>query len=170
MKKLILTFSLMLSFWAASFAQRFVYVDVTTILESVPEYAEAQKALDQQAEQWKQEIAREYSKIDEMYRKYQAEEVLLNEATRKTRQDDIVNKEKQVREMQKKRFGTEGDLAIKRKSLVQPIQEKVYSIIQKYATEKSYDFILDKSSMTGMLFASPQYDKTSDIIQRLGSK
>ena len=149
-------------------AQRFCYVDVNKVLERVPDYKTAQETLDQTAEKWKQEIAAEYAKVDEMYRKYQADEVLLDERARKQREDEITAKEKSVRELQKQKFGPDGALNKKRQELVKPIQDRVYAAIEQYANERGFDFIFDKASSSGMLFASPKNDKTDDVVKKLG--
>jgi outer membrane protein len=151
-------------------AQRIAYVDVNTILESIEEYQKAQKELDDTAARWRQEIAQEYDRIKGQYNKYQAEQVLMSDEARRQKEDDIVEMEKKVREMQKEKFGPEGALFQKRKELVQPIQDRVYAAIESYANDKGYDFIFDKSGTTGMLFASPSYDKTSDVLDRLKRK
>lgn len=149
-------------------AQRVAYVDIEKIMANIPDYKAAQQELDQTAAKWKQEISLEYAKIEEMYRKYQAEQVLLSESSRATKEQEIVNQEKQVREMQKAKFGTDGALFKKRQELVKPIQDKVFEVIEKYATERGYDLIFDKSSGVNILFAAPRLDKTQDILKKLG--
>lgn len=166
MKKLFLALSLFALPFMGVQAQRIAFVDVTAIMETIPDYQKNQQELDRIAEQWKQEIQRDYNAIEDMYRKYQAEEVLLSESAKKERQEAITEREKLVRDKQKNRFGPDGELAKKRQALVKPIQERVYNTIQSYAEEKGYDFIFDKAN-AGMLFASPTYDKTEDIIKRL---
>jgi len=168
MKKLILIAILAVSATFTAQAQRIAYVDVSKILDRVPEYATAQQDLDATAERWKKEISIEYGKIEEMYRKYQAQEVLMSETARQQREEEIVNKESEVREMQKTKFGPQGDLFKKRQELVKPIQDKVYAAIQKYATSRGFDFVFDKSSNPGMLFAAPHLDKTDEVLKQLG--
>ncbi len=168
MKKLIVAASIVLLMSVSAIAQNICFVDVNKVLERVPEYKTAQETLDQTAEKWKQDIAAEYAKVDEMYRKYQADEVLLDERARKQREDEITAKEKSVRELQKQKFGPDGALNKKRQELVKPIQDRVYAAIEQYANERSYDFIFDKAASAGMLFASPKKDKTEDIIKKLG--
>jgi outer membrane protein len=155
--------ALVLSFAASTFAQRIAYVDVNSILESITEYNNAQRQLDALATQWRQEIAQEQDKVKGMYSKFQADQVLLSDEMKRTREDEILSKEKEVREMQRRKFGQEGDLFRKREELVKPIQEKVYAAIEKYAQNKGFDFIFDKGSASGMLFADPRYDKTEDL-------
>ena len=168
MKKYLLSLAVLFFVGTATIsAQRIAVVDINQVLESLPEYNQAQKDLDKQAATWRQEIAQEYDVIKSMYNKYQAEQVLLSDEVRKQREDEIVDKEKSVREMQKQRFGPEGALFKRRQALVQPIQDKVYSAIEDYAKSREFDFILDKGSSAGLLFVNSTYDKTDDIIDRV---
>lgn len=166
-KTLSLLFAAFFLFSLSANAQKIAFVDVQEILENIAEYQEAQTELDRLANQWRQEIAQEYDVIKGMYNRYQAEQVLLSEDARKQREDEIMNKEKEVRDMQRDKFGPEGALFQRRQELVQPIQERVYAAIESYANERGYDFIFDRSSESGMIFTNPQYNKTEDILRRL---
>lgn len=162
-KKIVSTALFSLALTAVASAQRIAYVDVTAILESMTEYQKAQDQLDKLATQWRQEIAQEQDKVKGLYSKYQAEQVLLSDEMKRTREEEIMTKEKEVREMQRTKFGPEGALFKKREELVKPIQDKVYAAISKYAEDRGFEFIFDKGSASGMLFADPKYDKTEDL-------
>lgn len=162
----ILMLALTLGFTSIE-AQKIAIVDINEVLENLPDYREAQAEVDRVAAEWRQEIAQEYDVIKSMYNKYQAQQVLLSDVAQKEKEDEIVAKESEVRELQRRRFGPEGDLFLKRQSLVAPIQEKVFSAIDDYATDRGYDIILDKGGSTGLLFANDEYDKTEDIKKRL---
>lgn len=149
-------------------AQRIAIVDVNSVLQEMDSYQQAQDQLDEIASKWRQEISQKMDEVKSMYNKYQAEEVLLTEDMRKQRENEITEKEKAVRELQRQRFGPEGDLYQKRQQLVSPIQEKVSSAIKDYADTRGYNIILDKSSATGILFSDEEYDKTDDIKRKLG--
>ncbi len=148
-------------------AQKIAYVDVSKILNSMKEYKTAQKQIDDLAAKWRREIAEEYDQIKGMYNRYQAEQVLLSDEVRRQKEEEIMNKEKEVREMQKQKFGPEGALFKKRQELVAPIQEQVYAAIENYANDKGFDFIFDKGSASGMIFSNARYDKTDDILKEL---
>ncbi len=148
-------------------AQRIAYVDVNQILENIQEYQEAQRELDQTAARWRQEIAQEYDKIKGLYNRYQAEQVLLSDEARKKKEDEIMDLETQVREMQKGKFGPEGELFQRRQELIQPIQDRVYAAIEEFANDKGFDFIFDVSSTAGMIYYKESYDKTQDILRIL---
>lgn len=148
-------------------AQRIAIVDITKVLEELPDYKKAQTELDNIAATWRQEIALEYDQIKAMYNKYQAEQVLLTEDARKMKEDEIMEREKAVRELQRDKFGPEGQLFRKRQDLVQPIQERVYAAIQNYAEDRGFDFIFDKGGSGGLIFSNAEYDKTDDVIRLL---
>lgn len=170
MKKLIILATCFLLFAAGTNAQRYAIIDSKYILDKLPEYKEAQKALDQFSEQWQQEVDQKQALVDKMFKEYDAEEVMLSDVLKKKRQDELYNKEKELRDLQKKRFGFEGDLFKKRQELIKPIQDRVYNAVQKLAVEKQYDFILDKSEGITVIFADPKLDKSADVLRNLGVK
>ena len=151
-------------------AQRYAVIDSKYILDKLPEYKDAQKLLDQFSEQWQQEVDQKQALMDKMFKEYDAEQVMLSDALKKKREDELYNKEKELRDLQKKRFGFEGDLFKKRQELIKPIQDRVYNAVQKLAVEKQYDFILDKSEGITVIFADPKLDKSADLIKNLGVK
>jgi outer membrane protein len=151
-------------------AQKIAVVDINAVLADLSDYQAAQSELDRIASQWRQEIAVEFDKIKAMYNKFQAEQVLLSAEDKVRKEDEIIKKEAEVREIQKKRFGPEGDLFIKRQEMVAPIQEKVYAAIEGYAADRGIDIIFDKGGSAGLLFTSAEYDKTADIKKRLNIK
>ena len=164
MKKILLSAATMLFLTLSLSAQKIAIIDVNQVLNALPEYKQAQDELDKVAMKWRGEIAQQQDVIKGMYNKYQAEQVLMNDEARKKREDEIMAKEKEAREAQRVKFGAEGELFRKRQELVKPIQDKVYGAIEKYANEKGYDLILDKSSSAGLIFANATYDKTQNII------
>ena len=172
MKKSIAIFVLvlMMSFGYTAQAQSFGYVDTEYVLEQVPDYQKAQEQLDKVVSGWRQEIEQMHKEVDEMYRQFQAEQVLLTESERIKREDAIVAKERDMRAYQKQRFGPEGDLLKKRQELVQPIQNEVYAAIERLAKKRKVDFILDKSGGVSILYANPQYDLTNDVLKELNIK
>ncbi len=168
MKKIFVLFAFFVFASSNMQAQSVAVVDTKQILQEIPEYQDAQKQLDQIVSGWRKEIEQKHKNIDEMYRAYQAEQVLLTENERSRREESIVNKEKEMREYQKKKFGPEGELFQKRQELVQPIQDDVYKAIEKAAQKKKIDIVLDKSEGASILFFTQQFDMTSSVLRELG--
>ena len=50
-----------------------------------------------------------------------------------------VSKEKAAKDLQKQRFGYEGDLFKKRQEFVKPIQDRVFNAVQKMCSSKGFD-------------------------------
>ena len=120
-------------------AQRYAVIDSKYILNKMPEYKTAQDRLDQFSAQWQQEIDKKSADLDKMYKDYDAEQVMLSDELKKKREDELFNKEKELKDLQRKRYGYEGDIFKKRQELIKPIQDKVYNAIQRLAVAKSYD-------------------------------
>ena len=104
-----------------------------------------------------------------MYKDYQTQSVLLPEDMKKKKEQEIVDKEKEAKGLQKQRFGVDGDLFKKRQELVKPIQEKVYNAIQDIATNNNYMVIFDKAGSLTMLYVNPKYDLSDEVLDNLGA-
>ncbi|HRZ41818.1 MAG TPA: OmpH family outer membrane protein [Bacteroidales bacterium] len=165
-KTLVLAVLLMAGF--AGYSQKIGVVDTQYILDNMSEYKIAQEQIDELAVEWQKEIEKKFKEIDEMYKKFQAEAPILPEDEKKRREEAIVTKEKEVKELQKKRFGKEGDLFKKRQELIQPIQEKVYNAIKEIADAENYAIILDKSSGTAVAYVRSKFDISDDVLKKLG--
>ena len=139
-------------------------------IPKLADYKTSQTKLDQVSNQWQLEIEKKQTELDKMYKDYDAEQVMLSNELRKKREDELFNREKEVRDLQKKRFGFEGDLFKKRQELIKPIQDRVYNAVQKLAVDKQYDFILDKSEGITVIFADPKLDRSDDVLRNLGVK
>lgn len=170
MKKIIVILALFLATSHYSFAQKFAYLDAEYVLSEMPEYKTAQTELDNIVERWRADIARSFQEIDQMYRRFQAEQVLLSENDRQRREEQIVNKEKQARELQRQKFGEKGELFQERQKMIRPIQDKVYAAVETVVQKQSIDFVLDKSTGANILYANPKYDITDDVFRELGIK
>jgi len=158
MKKIILISLLVISTTLFAFAQKYAFVDTEYILQNIPEYTDAQGLLDDFAVQWQKEIEEKYAEIETLYQAYQSEAVLLPEEMKRKREDEIIKKEQEVKELQRTRFGQDGDLFKKRQELIKPIQEKIYN----------YAIIFDKAGSLTMLYSNAKFDLSDDVLDQLG--
>jgi outer membrane protein len=170
MKNILILAICVFALGGVSQAQRYAIIDTKYILDRIPEYKDAQKKLDDFSTLWQKEIDQKQAELDQLYRNYEAEQVMLSDELKKKREDQLFNKEKELRDLQKRRFGFEGDLFKKRQELIKPIQDKVYNAVQKLAVARQYDFILDKSEGITVIFADPKLDKSDDVLREIGVK
>ncbi len=169
MKKLALLTFLTLFLSAASFAQKYAYVDTKYILEQIPEYEEAKKELDELSKKWQEEIGNRQQAIEDKEAAFKAEEILLPEESKKKKLAEIEALKRELRELQKQRFGVGGDLFKKRQELIQPIQDKIFKAIQKIAKDSNYAFVFDKSgSSANILYADDKYDVSDRVLRKMG--
>ena len=167
MKKIIVIIAVLMAS-VSTYAQKFAYVDMEYVLGKLPQYADAQKQLDKVADGWQKDVESRMKAVDDMYKQFQAEQVLMTDPMKQQKIKEIEGKEKEVKEYQKSKFGPNGELFKKRQELIKPIQDKIYDEIQKYAIAKGYDFVFDRSSGPTMLYASDRYNKSDDILSALG--
>ena len=170
MKKLFLLAACSFLLLSFAHAQKYAVIDTKYILDKMPEYKSAQKQLDDFAAAWQKDIDNMQKDLDKMYRDFEAEQVMLSDDLKKKREDQLFLKEKALRDLQRQRFGFEGDLFKKRQELIKPIQDKVYNAVQKLAVQRGYDFILDKSEGITVIFADPKLEKSDDVLKELGVK
>jgi len=170
MKKILFVLGFTLLAVTTAFGQRFAYVDSDYILKHMPEYASAQRQLEAMSAQWQKDVDAKYQEIDRLYKAYQADEVLMTPDLKKRRQAEIDDKQKSAKEFQRQKFGPDGELAQKSNELIKPIQEKMAKAIQAVAESDDIDMMFDKNSEVIMLYANPRYDKSADVIVKLGLK
>lgn len=150
-------------------AQRIAYVDSNYILENIPEYGDAQEEINSLSKGWENEIKAIKQTVEEMYREYQSESVLLSEAQKRKKEEEIVAKEQEARNLQMQYFGPDGELFTKRTELIQPIQEKIYNAINQIAMTKNYAFVFDKATGTTILYCNDKNDISDDVLDEIGN-
>ncbi len=173
MKQQLLLISIifgMMSFSVAGLSQKFGYVDSKYILNHVQAYADAQAEIDKASADWQKEIESKYESVEKMEKAYQAEKILLTEEMKRNREAEIEQKRKEARELQKKRFGVEGDLFKKREELVKPIQDEIYAAIQEVASQGQLMVVFDKATNSNILYSNPKHDISDKVLKKMGLK
>lgn len=169
MKKIILLLALTLAF-SGIYAQKYAYVDTKYIMNNIPTYETAKQQIDELSQQWKKEIEKLKEEIDKMYKDFQSEKVFLTDELKRKRENEIVQKEKEMRKLQQKYFGKDGLLFSKRKELLKPIQDDIFNAVKEIAQEGNYAVIFDTANSNNMLYSDPKYDKSDKVLRKLGYK
>lgn len=168
MKRNIILGLLFVLFTVPVFAQKYAYIDSEYILGNIPEYNSAQAELDRIATIWQREIEAKFQSIDSMYKVYQVEAITLPENLKKKREEAIISAEQDAKNLQKRRFGKDGDLFKKREELVKPIQDRVFAAIEEYARDKGYAFVFDVAGAMTIVYADQKFDINDQILEKLG--
>ncbi|PZX17358.1 periplasmic chaperone for outer membrane proteins Skp [Breznakibacter xylanolyticus] len=165
--KLAVMLVLFLTSWSVD-AQKFAFVDTDYILKRVPAYEAAQEQLNVASQKWQQEVEKSFQDVSALYKSYQTESVFLSPEMKAKRENEIVEKEKQAKQLQQKYFGNQGELFKKREALIKPIQDDIYSAISAVSNEKGLSAVFDKASNVGVLFTDPKIDISDEVIKQMG--
>jgi len=149
-------------------AQKYAYVNTDYIMDQIPAVKESQSQLDELSAQWQKEVEAKFAEVDRLYKAYLKEQILLTEDLKKKREEEIIEKEKEAKDFQKSKFGTDGELFRKRQELIKPIQKEIWDSIEKLAKDGNYAVIFDKSGSSNILYSNPRYDLSDDVLKEMG--
>jgi outer membrane protein len=170
LKKILITLTVILGIAGMVKAQKYAFIDSEYILSKIPEHQAAQQQLDNLSVQWQKEIEAKYAEIDKLYKAYQAEQILLTEDLKRKRENEIINKEREAKELQKQRFGVDGELFKKRQELIKPIQDKIYTAVKDISVKENLAVMFDKAGSLNMMYTNPKFDKSDAVLEALGYK
>ncbi len=172
MKRLVIISVLALMVFMPSLAQKtsVAYVDMVYILKNLPQYESANEQLTMISRRWQKEVEALNQEAQVLAKDYQTEQIFLSDDMKKKRQADILAKEKEANELKHKYFGPEGELFKKRESLIKPIQDEIYIVIQEIAQEKRYDVVRDRSADPSLIYMSNKLDISDQVLEKLGAK
>jgi len=156
--------------WGLTFltAQKVGYVDTQALLERIPEYKAAEQEIERLTQQWQKEIDNIYARVEQLFQQYREQEPLMSSEMKRRKQEEIEVEERKARELQRKRFGPNGDLFKQREEKMKPILDRLQQAIQAVAQEKKFSIVLDRSAGGTILYAEPAYDLTDAVAAKLG--
>ncbi len=163
-------FLILIIFFGTGFAnaQKYAYIDSDYILSNIPAYADAKEKLDKLADRWTKEIEKRYEVLKKKKENFAQEEVLLPKEEKKKRKEEIEKLEQEAMQMQKMRFGVNGDYFKKRQELIKPIQDQIYDAMQKVASKRNYSFVFDKANQSNLIYADSKYDISNSVLKEMG--
>ena len=166
MKRLILIAVFVLTTGTLA-AQNYIIVNSEKVFKSIDAYNTALSTLDKLAEQYQDMVDAKFAEVETLYNNYMNQTASLTAATRQTRENDILAKEKAAQEYQETLFGNDGTLMKKRIEMIEPIQKQVFSAIEAYAKQVGADVVLDSANNPTLLYSNPSVDRTQQVIDVL---
>ena len=166
MKRLILIAAFVLSAGTLA-AQNYIIVNSEKVFKSIDAYNTALSTLDKLAEQYQDMVDAKFAEVETLYNNYMNQKASLTAATRQTRENDILAKEKAAQEYQETLFGNDGTLMKKRVEMIEPIQKQVFSAIEAYTKQVGADVVLDSANNPTLLYSNPSVDRTQQVIDVL---
>lgn len=168
MKKIFIISLVALMSTVSAFAQKYALIDMDYILKQIPQYEMANEQLDQISKRWQSEVENLSAEAENMYKQYQTDQVFLTAEQKSSREEAIMQKEKEVQDLRVKYFGPEGELYQKRNALVGHIQDDIYNAVKEIAEKSGYAMVIDRASAENIIFASPKIDISKEVLSKLG--
>ena len=141
------------------------YINSQAIIAQNPAAVAAQEQFKREMVPWESELKTLENEIAELLNRYQAQQVTLTADARRARQQEILQKQETYQDRMDQ---IEADAARRQQELVQPIMERINSIIQDIRKAGSYTFIFDVSA-GGLIAADEAFDLTDDVLRRLAA-
>lgn len=167
MKRILFTIAFCLVSAASLTAQKVGYINTETILNQIPEYQAAQTQLSTLADKYKATMESEVGEIDALYNSYQSKKNTMTPSQRSAAEQEIISKEKLVKEKQQIYFGEDGIMAKKSEEMLSPIKARVNKAIETVAGEDDYSIIIDLAVTAGVVYQNPKCDLTEKVINIL---
>ena len=149
-------------------AQKFGYVNSEFILKNMKEYSEAINDIDLLSKAWEKEISDMYIEMEKKEISLKNEEILLTKDMYNERRGLLDKEWVSIREYQQKVFGFEGLYFLKKKELIEPIQDIIFESIEKIAKKNRLQIVFDKSYEPILLYTNPIHDYTDYVLEDLG--
>ena len=166
MNKIILL--IFLVFNSNLFVQKFGYVNSEFILNNMKEYKEAINEIESLSKAWEKEISNMYIEIEKKEIELKTEEILLTKEMFEDKRHKLDEEWKEIKNYQQKVFGFEGLYFLKKKELIQPIQDIIFEAVERVAKKNRLQIIFDKSSEPVLLYTNPIHDYTDYVLEDLG--
>lgn len=166
---LLLVLPLLLAAGApAQTTQKIGFVNSSKIFQELPEAQEAQRRIDGLTKPVQDELERRERELQGKVDDYKKKEALMNEAAKKSAQEEILRLEEGYRGYRQEKLSTEGELAKETEKILAPLKAKILAGIERVAKEEKYTFVFDKTEQVNiLLYGEASHDLTFKVIDRL---
>lgn len=147
--------------------QRYMVVDSKKIFDANEEYQAAVKRLNIESKAYQLKVDECFDEVERAFNSYMARRSSLSVSQRANYESRIQQSEDEAKAYQQSVFGDNGTLSQRQQELLEPIQRRIMSAIEKYAEEENYDMVLDAATMPSLLYRSKDIEKTDEIIKKL---
>jgi outer membrane protein len=169
MKTYIGVLLFLISFSAAA-QTKIAYINSQSIMEQLPEAQDAQKQLDALTQDWQNELNRMASDMQRKVDEYDKRKLIMTDKRRAEVEKELQDLDKKLVDYRNQKFGTNGELFTKQNELMKPIQEKIFKAVKDVADAEGYDYVVDRSSSTLLLYANNKHDLTQKVLEKIQQK
>lgn len=170
MKQILLVSALLLaiSLPLSAQTQKIGYVNSAKIFQELPEAKDAQRRIDAMQKSIQDSLELMQRQFQAKYEDYQKKESLMNEAAKRSAQEELVSMQRDFELYRQQKLGNDSELAKESERLLEPLKEKVLKAIERVARDEKYSFIFDRTDqVTVLLYGDSNHDLTFKVIDKL---
>ena len=149
---------------------RIGFMDMDRVLENLNDYKDANAALEDKINFWKEEISNKQVKIDDLQKKLDLERPLITEELIEEREEDIEFEQEELNNYQQKRFGPQGDWLVQKVVFTQPIQDKILEAVKEVAKNRKLDYVFDRSAEILVFHSEKKYDISNLVVKYINQR
>ncbi|MBN1327332.1 MAG: OmpH family outer membrane protein [Candidatus Cloacimonetes bacterium] len=148
-------------------SEQIVYYDSDRVLDQNKDIQEAQTTLDGEISAWEAEIEEIDRDIQLLSSEYEEKKLILLPSGQQALEQQLEELKSLKKVKIKEIYGENGRISQRNKELIEPIMNKLQTVIEKLAIEQNYSLVLDAA--TGVIgYAKPKLDITDEIIEEMG--
>jgi len=149
------------------FAQgKIVFLDSQKILESYTAFQDAQKQVEELTKTYETEYQNMQTRGQKLVEELESQRLLLSPEKKTQKENEIRTLQAQMDKFRYEKLGPQGELYQKNQELIQPIFDKINSLITKVSEQEGYDLVLDKAQ-GALLYGAPDIDITQRVLDEL---
>ena len=168
MKKLVLFLACGLLIGNVASAQlKLGYINSEELLSMMPEIKKANDDVEAYQKSFVDQLQSLQKEGQDKLSAYQAGEKTMTEAMKEVKQKELVDIQNRLQSIQ---ASAEEKIAKKKQELYTPLLEKAQKAIEDVAKEKGYDYVFDRATGQGVLFAKDSYNIINDVKAKLNIK
>lgn len=164
MKRLFAAICVLLLSVTVASAQNYMVIDSERVFKSIAEYNNALTQIENLSKQYQAKVDEKFREVETLYNSYVAARASLSDYSRQQREQQILQLEQEATEYQESIFGADGELMKRRMELIQPIQQRVFEVIERFAKQQGYDLVIDIAANPTVLYYSERVNYTDRII------
>ena len=143
------------------------YIDSQKILEKYKEAQDAQKQLQELNKRWEDEAKNMQQELQTKLEDLESQALLLSDERKKEKETELQNLQIRLQQFQQEKWGAQGEVYSKRAELMQPVIDKINTVIKKIGTDEKYDYIFDVVNGNILHVSASQPDLTDRVLEEL---
>ena len=164
MKKVIVILAIVCSAFVAQAQTKVAHINRTELIQSMPEFSTIKDKLAAETSEWQSLIKEKEDEIRAKYEKYKVQEATLSPEMLEIKAAELEKLQDEYQKLQQQ--GTQA-LQNSENAMIAPLVKKVDETIGVVAKEKGYDYVMDSSEGSGIIYKNAANDLMTAVKAKL---